>query len=302
MGELRTITPFRLVGATFSGSVVDNNYWIASSGSSSGSVVAVSSQVILTTGSITGGSSVIQSVRSARYIGGASNRYRSVLRLPDTGIAGNIRRWGAFTKTDGAFYQLSDSTFSIVTRKNSSDTTVSSGSFNGQYVTTYNLDTNIRGWEIYWTNAKVYFATGENIIHTVSANTDTWSDTMHLPIRTETSGTAGTNINVRSETIYRLGDAISQPTSFFFASAQTAGTQLKLGPGNLHSIVVNSVANTSVITLADSVNAATPVICAMTASNATTTPYVIDFKGLPFFNGLRLVVATANASLTLVYE
>jgi hypothetical protein len=40
----------------------------------------------------------------------------------------------------------------------------------------------------------------------------------------------------------------------------------------------------------------------MTVSPSTTTPYTLDLKGLPFYTGLRLIVATQNASLTLIYE
>lgn len=303
--EMRTVTPFRLVGSAFSGSVLDTNYWIGSSGSTSGSVVPVSSQVILTTGSFSGGSSVLQSVRTGRYIGGASNKFRMVMRLPDTGTTGNTRRWGAFSSTDGAFFQLSGSSLSVVTRKAGVDTPVLSGAFNGNLGSTYPLSTTVKTWEIYWTNSKVWFTVGGDLIHTVSASSDTWSDTLSLPVRAEDSASSSgssVNMNIRVATIYRLGSALSQPTSYYFPSGQTAGTNLKLGPGNLHSIVVNSVANTAVITLADSRGAATPVICTMVASNATTTPYTIDLKGLPFFNGLTLVVATANASATVIYE
>jgi hypothetical protein len=28
----------------------------------------------------------------------------------------------------------------------------------------------------------------------------------------------------------------------------------------------------------------------------------IDLKGIPFFTGLRLIVGTANASVTVIYE
>ena len=302
--EMRVVTPYRLVGTSFTGSVVDSNYWITSSGSTSGSVVGSGAQIILTTGSFSGGSSVVQSFRTGRYIGGASNKCRIIMRLPDTGTTGNTRRWGAFNSTDGAFYQLSGSTLSVVTRKTSIDTPVASGAFNGNLGLIYPLNTSVKTYEIYWNNSKVYFTIGGDLIHTVSANSTTWTDSLSLPIRLEDAGSSGStvNMNVRAATIYRLGSALSQPTSYYFAAGQTAGTNLKIGPGNLHSIVVNSVLNNGVITLADSVSGLTPAITVMTASNTTTTPYTIDFKGLPFFTGLTLGVGTANCSVTVVYE
>lgn len=300
--EMRVVIPYRLVGSSFTGSVVDTNYWITSSGSLSGSVVASGAQVILTTGSSTSGSSVLQSYRTARYVGGSSNKFRTVMRLPDTGIPGNTRRWGSFTPTDGAFFQLSGSAFSVVTRKAGSDNAITSGSFNGILGSTYPLDTNVKTWEIYWTNSKVFFAVGGDLIHTYAANTDTWSDTMNLPIRMENTSGSGINMNVRVATIYRLGNAVSQPTSYYHASGQTTGTNLKIGAGNIHGIALGVMTQNCVVTLADSVNAATPVIFSTGAMSANTVPSFIDLKGLPFFTGLRLIVSAANGIATVIYE
>ena len=302
--EMRTISPYRLVGAVFSGSTVDSNFWTVTTGSVSGSVVGTSAQIILTTGSHAAGASYVQSFRTARYIGGSSNRFRTVIRLPDTGTAGNTRRWGAFSTTDGAFFELAAGVLRVGVRKNSVDTRVDNGLFNGDYGLGITIPTTVSTWEIYWTNSKVWFVYAGELLHTYTASTTTWSDTLHLPVRYEdiNSSVSNTFLNVRTGSIHRLGSALSQPTSYYHASGQTAGVQLKYGPGNLISIIVNSVANTSVITLADSQSSTTPTIMTMTANNATTTPYSIDCKGLPFFTGLRLIVATDNASVTVVYE
>jgi hypothetical protein len=301
--EMRVVIPYRLVGSSFTGSVVDTNYWIASSGSASGSVVPLGSQVTLTTGSISGGSCVLQSYRVARYIGGSSSKFRTVIRLPDTGVTGNIRRWGAFNATDGAFFQLSGSSLSLVTRKTSIDTPVANGTFNGNLGTSYPLDTNVKTWEIYWTNSKVFFVVGGDLIHTMTASTDTWSDTMNLPIRMENGASgSGVNMNVRVATIYRLGNVASQPTSYYHAAGTTTGVNLKIGAGNLHSVVLGLGLANSIVTLVDSVNAATPVIFSTGALTANSDSRQLDFKGLPFFNGLRLIVSGANAIATVIYE
>jgi hypothetical protein len=301
--EMRVATPYRLVGSSFSGSVLDSVYWTESSGSTSGSVVPLGSQVTLTTGSFTGGSSVVQSFRVARYVGGASNRFRTVIRLPDIGAAGNTRRWGAFSSTDGAFFQLSGNTFSVVTRKGSSDTAVSSGSFNGNYGLSYTLDTNVKTWEIYWTNSKVFFTAGGDLLHVVTASSDTWSNAMDLPVRLEnSSGSASVLMNVRVATIYRLGSPLTQPTSYYHAAGQTAGTNLKLKAGNLHAISISSVTSGAILSLVDSVSTTTPVIFTTGAMPNNTNPFYIDFKGLPFFTGLRLIVSAQNCSATIIYE
>jgi hypothetical protein len=305
--EMRVVTPYRLVGSTFSGSTLDTNFW--TSGSGSGSSVVANGHVTVTTGSLANGGTSLQSVRSGRYIGSNSNRARMVIRISDTGSANNVRRWGAFTTTDGCFFELSETTFKVVTRKTGVDTPVASGSFNGQWGSTYTLDTNVKTWEIYWNNSKVFFTTGGHVIHTVSANTTTWSDTTTLPLRFENnnfgSSTSVLQLGIRSATITRLGNYLSQPTSYYQPLAQNAGTNLKIGAGNLHSVVFGGFINGAVFTLSDSTSGSSPVIFSSSLTSANNTagvPVSIDFKGLPFFTGLRLTVTSANASATIIYE
>jgi hypothetical protein len=54
--------------------------------------------------------------------------------------------------------------------------------------------------------------------------------------------------------------------------------------------------------LADSTTDATRPIYVYTATGALASPVSIDFKDLPFSTGLRLIVATGNAALTVIYE
>lgn len=306
--EMRVITPYRLVGSLFSGSALDANYWTAGSGS--GSIVIGNGQAILTTGSDTNGSSAIQSVRSARYVGGSSNRARFVLRMPDTGVANNTRRWGAFNTTSGAFFEISGSTPKVVTRKNSVDTPVLNGSFNGDYGTKVNLTdfTTVKTYEIYWNNSKVYFAISGALVHTVNASDTTWTDNVSLPLRVENlnsgSVVTNTNLHVRNAIISRLGSALSQPTSNY-TSGQTAGKLLKNGAGNLHSVIVGSQASTSVVTLYDGLTTGGNVLFSYTytqGTQANNQPFALDFKGIPFSTGLLLVIATANSNVTVIYE
>ena len=305
-GETRSIVPYRLVGSTFSGSVLDTNYW--TSGSGSGSIVLIGSQAIITTGSVSNGNQTMQSFRSARYVGGASNRSRIVMRLPDggSGTVNNTRRWGAFTVTDGAFFQLSGSTLGIITRKTGADSPISSGAFNGTLGTEYRLPLVVRTYEIYWNNSKVYFTINGEILHTVSADSATWTDTLSLPIRFENfnSGSSTTNVamNIRAATIYRLGAEQTQPTSFYFSGQAASGSQLKIGNGNLQAVIFSNILNNAVFTLSDSTTGTTPSIFSYTAGANSTLIQTIDFKGLPFFNGLRATCTTANVTCTIIYE
>jgi hypothetical protein len=302
--ELRTVTPYRLVGSLFSGSVIDDIFW--TTGSGSGSIVVGGGQAVLSTGSQINAGISLQSFRNARYIGGSSNRARIVMRLPDTGTTNNIRRWGAFTLTDGAFFELNGTTLKVITRKNSSDTAVDSGSFNGDMGLVIAIPTEVRTWEIYFNNSKVYFAINGVLLHTVAATSTTWSSTVSLPLRFENSnGNGSTSVvqmNVRNAVITRLGSAVSQPISYCFPSAQTAGINLKIGAGNLHSIIITGTTNNSVISLADSTSGSSPLIYTSTSTATTGVPVSLDFKGLPFYNGLRLIITAANSGATIIYE
>jgi hypothetical protein len=183
----------------------------------------------------------------------------------------------------------------------------SSGSFNGDMGATYlhNLIT-FKTYEIYYTSSHVYFVIDGELLHTFHSTIDAWADTMshYIYMDNVNSNQASTNnvIDCKVASIQRLGQLITQPMSYYLALGQTAGINLKLGPGNLHSIIINNVTNNAVITVADSTSAATPVIWKHTAGATSTAAYAIDCKGLPFHNGLRLVVATADASVTIIYE
>jgi len=294
-GEIRTVVPVRLVGGNFS-TDLDDNYWTSGG---TGLVTVANAEVILT------GATTLQSSRTARYIGGVGIRFRGVTQLSDLGVAGNYRRMGAFSTTDGAFFEISGTTFNLVTRKNSVDTKVSNGSFNGELGNTFMLDTNISAFEIYWTNSKVFFVNSDSIIHTVNADTTTWSATMNLPIRLENSGTTtNTAIYARSLSIFRLGNLLTQPTSKYF-SGQTAGVLYKNGPGNLHGMIIGAASNGSKITLYDGTSTGGTILFSTTTifpGGGNFNPISLDLKGIPFFTGLFMVVATANSSLSLLYE
>jgi hypothetical protein len=314
MGAIKTAHGVRLVGQTIV-DTVDSNYWISSGIVGAGAVSAASGEMTLTTGTPTvNGAIIVNSNRIARYIGGCPNYYRGNVVLPvvTTASAGfsNTRRWGAFNANDGYFFQAIQTnpattpTLSIVSRKGTNDTTVTS--FNGNYGSYFVLDNNVHTYEIWWTNKAAYFFIDDVLLHTIIALTTTAVGTPHLYVGLQTlnsgNNTAANTLVVRSSMIIRLGDLLTQPTSYYFAAGQTAGYNMKVGPGNLHEIIVNNETNNAVITISDSTSAATPIIWVHTAGATKSDAYELDFKGLPFFTGLRLTISGANASLTVIYE
>lgn len=304
MGEMRVVVPYRLVGTSFSGSVLDTNFWTSSLGTG-GTATVANAQCTLATGTTANNATSLQTVRTARYVGGSSNRYRSVIRIPDGGTANNTRKWGAFDGTDGAYFQLAGTTLSVVTIKGGSPTAVASGSFNGDLGAEYSLGANATTYEIYWTNSKVYFVIGGMTLHTISASAATWANTLHLPSRIENTNSGGSTTNISIEirvaTISRLGQAQTQPTSKY-QSGTTAGIICKTGAGTLHGAIISGVSNNSVVTIYDGTTVGGTVIWSSGSMGANTTPIPIDFKAIPFFTGLFFTITTANSNFFISYE
>jgi len=305
--ELRVTESVRLVGSSFSETTLDSNYWTIVSGTSATFIVSAA-QCTLSTGLSANANSILQSVRIARYVGGTSNRFRSQVRLDDNGTANNVRRWGMFNATDGAYYELSGTNLRLVTRRLGQNTIVSNGEFNGNTGSNINFTPNlIATYEIYYNNKKVYFSIDGDLIHTVYIQTMTWTGSMHLPIRFENFNINGASqnvvMNIRNAIINRFGSLMTQSTSRYI-SGTTAGTVCKIGPGNLNQIIMGGIVNGSVITIYDGISTGGSVIFSTTLNvgNADNRPVQLDFKGLPFFTGLFVVIATQNANLLMIYE
>lgn len=318
MDEMRIVTPFRLVGSTFVGSTMDTNFWTPSA--ASGATVAptqTNGEITVSTLTTANGTCNVQSVRTGRYVSGSSNRYRAVIQLSDTGNADNIRRWGAFATTGGAFFELNGTTVNICTAKtNLTDTAaaigdtgvyrVASANWNGS--TTVPTLTNANTYEIYWTNSKVYFVIGGVLVHTVAATGNTWADNISLPIRIECTNSNGSttarSVRCRTASVARLGNSSSNPT-WKYQSGTTAGVICKIGNGNLHSMTVGSPVSGSVVTIYDGITTGGSVIFSFTftaGAQSNNQPFTLEFDRLPFLTGLFLVIATQASNVTLVYE
>lgn len=298
--ELRVAISHRLVGGTYEGATLDTKYW-TNTNTVSGSGATANGILTLSTGTNSAATAVCQSVRNARYIGSAGNRYRGQIQLNNTGTTSNIRQWGCYSATDGAFYQLSGTSLNIVTRLNSVDTVVNSASWNGD--TTIPVLTNVNTYEIYYMNTKVYFTSGGVLKHTLSCTTSPWSATKNLPVRLETLNQGSTTNNTISSwvnTIVRLGDLETQSISFY-QTGQTTSV-LKLGAGTLHRVLIGGVATNAALTIYDNTSAAGTIIYSTGAMPNGTNPFSLDFDNLPFFTGLTVSTTSANANVTIIYE
>jgi hypothetical protein len=302
MDELRVANPVRLVGSTFTGSTIDPNFWTVTILASGGTIATADLTTMpgaLTLQSKTDGtgSVIVQSVRSGRYIGGSSNRYRAQVQFGDTGVANNTKRWGMFDGTNGAYFKLEGTAMSVCTMKGGVEVPVASAAWNGS--TTVPTLTNVNTYEIYITNAKVYFVIAGTMMHTATFSTTTWSATTTLPVRADNinaTNTTNTIMYIRVMTIYRLGELETLTT---FKRITTAATyNCKYGAGNLHRITLNNPTGT-LITIYDGIGVTTNIIGVINTP-ATANPTTLEYH-VPFSVGLT-IVTTGTWDATVIYE
>jgi hypothetical protein len=297
MGEMRVISPIRLVGTTFVGSTIDTNFWTATIFASGGTIATAvqgSGEIVLSSKTDSTGSVILQSVRKARYVGGSANRYRAQIQFGDTGKTDNTKRWGCFDGTDGAYFKLSGTTLSVCTLKASSETAVASASWNASTVTP--TLTNVNTYEIYITNGRVYFVINDVLVHTIIASSVTWTATTNLPVRADninSGNTTDTTMSIRVNTIYRLDHLETDSISKYVGTDTT--TVLKYGAGRLHRIV--NCDNVGSITLYDNTSAGGTIIATIDTSKVLGH---MEF-GCPFSLGLTLVTASSS-KVVVVYE
>ena len=373
MGEGRSVEPVRLVGGDFEGYTIDQSFWLAVASGAGAVATQAGSTLTLNAGTAAAGISSCYSLQRARYVGGSSNRYRSVVAI-DAGVANNTRRWGAsrianynftvsvgtptvgntysnnsqyFTilyingatvycygtgaptatgtltfvsgpgagnltytarttqsySTDGAWFQMSGTTFSIVTMIAGSPSVVSSGSFNGHNGYTFAPGTGTHTYEIYWTNSKVWFAVDGKLLHVVTAVTD-WTNYMTLHCFQDAVNsviTTSANLYVKVSTIYRLG---ALDTSSLYKNITSATTTIcKYGAGTFKRIVINNIV-AGTITVYDNWAAVGSIIGTITVPGGgggggfAGNTIVYD---VPFFFGLT-IVTSVGMDLTVIYE
>ena len=293
--SLRTAETYRLVGTIFSGTTLDPNFWTPTI-YNGGKITQTGGEVLLSTDGQVNATSSYRTVRSARYIGASANMYRAQIQQT-AGVTNNMRNWGAYSTTSGAFFKLEGTTMSVCTRKSSVSTCVPSTSWNSS---SFTLDTNVHTYEIYMNNKNVWFAIDDTVVHKVTASTATWSDTLTLPVNMENynmngaSGSATTSVRVA--TINRLGPLNTD--TIYFRGTTAATNVLKYGAGTLHRITLNNPGGT-LITVYDNTSAAGSVI-AVIDTPATANPVTLEYN-VPFSNGLT-IVTTGTWDYTVAYE
>jgi hypothetical protein len=230
-----------------------------------------------------------------------------VMQMGDAGSANNVRRWGIVdldatqNVTDGAFYSINGTTFSINTMRGSVLTTVSSGSFNGVYGATYTLDTNEHVYEIYYSPYAVYFSVDGELLHTIIANIIPWTNTVTLYCGMDNRNSSGSTTNhimyCRAFSISRLGNTESASLYKYIDTASTV--VCKYGAGRIHTIIIGTVSGNPTITVYDNTIALGTIIFSA-SPNTGVVPNDIPMN-CDFYTGLT-IVTTGTITITVIYE
>jgi len=298
--ELHASPMTRLIGTSFEGTTKDTNFWTESN-TGTGSVTQGSGTVTLATGATANSTSQYQTVRVGRRVGGNENVCRIFARMGDTGTANNIRNWGAFTVTDGFFFQLNGTTLNIVSRLNSSDTPVAQISWNQNNI--FTMDTNFHLYEIRLWAFAIYFYIDGVLVHQLIPTTTLFSRTINLPVtfQNNNSGGSTSNVSMIAETGYIIRCGNLQ-TESIYKNINTATTTIcKYGAGRLHSLVINSP-TPATITLYDNTSATAPIIGVITVATANDA-YSIPYN-CPFNTGLTILtnISSGTLDITAIYE
>lgn len=306
--ELAISPVYRMVGTNFDGDTKDTNFWTDGS-LRDGTVTQDGGEIELETNTTANGLALYQSVRKARFVAGSAQLMSGAANWVTAGTADNLRRVGAYTldvdldPDDGFFFQLSGTTFSVGYSRAESVTLVNSGSFNGNYGSTWSptADTYYRITIEFTPMGALWYING-TLLHKIGMAH--MSDFMTLPITIENENTGDSTTEVVFDSvglyIARQGELQTNPTSKRVSG--TSETQFKYGAGTLKGAIISAVANGADINIYDGTSTGDTLIWASGNLASKTEPFNIDFYGLPFSDGLFLEIDDSNADVVLVYE
>jgi hypothetical protein len=196
---------------------LDANMWTTTS-ASGGTATSTGGEAVLATTTSTTGSVVLAGRQLQNYMPGQVHWFNSAIRLGDTGTAGNIRRFGAFTISgttpqEGAYFELSGTTLNAVTVKAGTPTATASGSWSKFSTAPFTLDTNYHFFEIRYTGNTVWFIIDNVLRHVTTTTSVPITTTLNWPItlqNTKTSGASDITLAARNVGLGRFG-APKQP-------------------------------------------------------------------------------------------
>ena len=163
--DARVAQPFRLLGQYFVGTTIDSIFWTSAVSGAAAANTQATGILTLASGTANSGYAQITTVGRARFIFMHPHVWRAAIRIPDTTVALNTRRWGAFdlgvapAVNDGLYFELSAAgVLSVCVASGGTVTSVASGSFN--VTPTYELDSNVHAYEIHYFVMQAQFFIG----------------------------------------------------------------------------------------------------------------------------------------------
>jgi len=257
--------------------------------------------VITLSTTTTDSTSVLTSVRRARFVAGSAMLFQGGF-ASSAAVANNTRRIGAYDDDNGVFAQLAGTTFSIGTRKDgaANDILVNSGSFNGDMGVSFApVADKYYKLTIEYSPLAAYFYVNGKLLHSVTGGN--YSDTMTLPARMENNndGTdAATTFKSIGIYIARQGELVTNPAYTNITTSTT--TICKYGAGVLRRIVVNDPSQDFGAVIYDNTSATAPIMASISLGTKAVAPASIEYE-VGFSNGLT-VVTNAACDITIVYE
>lgn len=290
-GELHTITPTRLVGGVFSGTAL-SSYFFTVTNTAGGTTTLSNGSVILATNTTANGATKLSTSQIARFVGGTSNRFYGRIYLGDAGTTNNTRRWGLMGagNTDGIYFKLSGTIFSVCTLKGGVETSTT--------ITAPTL-TNLNLYEIDYNSGEIYFLINGVVVSTLTF-TAPYTNTLQFFafIDNVNSASSTTNVTISSLniTVYRLGNFETQPVQAHITTANTYN--LKYGPGVLHKITLNNPGGTTLIVYDSTTGSGTVLASINTPAQANPITLAYDFQ---FSTGLT-VVSTGTWDANVIFQ
>lgn len=310
--ELNISPVYRLVGTTFSGDIIDPNFW-TSSELRDATVEQSGGAIMINTGTTALGYGKLTSVRKGRFVAGSAMIFSGLFAFKTAGTANNVRRCGAYTTSavveagtnvvDGYFFQLYGTVFGVGYRNEMGTiTVVTSGSFNGNIGVSYTPPSGGAAVKlsIEYTPAGVFWYIGNKLLHKMNASKKSSTDTLPITMENENYGGAlADDIEFETSGVYigRQGELNTNKTYKWIGAD---GTHiLKYGAGVLDQVIVSD--NKGLVTIYDGVTATVGTeICILDTAQGSNPLGSVHF-GAPFNEGLT-IVTTGNIFITVVYE
>jgi hypothetical protein len=266
-----------------------------------GSVAIASGRLEIKTGTTANSTAAMTSEVLGRFMSGSHQVFRAGIKIADSGVTNNKRRWGAYDATSGYFFELDGTTLYAVSRRDSTDTRVASSAWSE--ITTFGNGTgqSARYEIIYFGNTALFMVNGETH-HRMSGEVGGLPRTngTNFPNKFEcnNSGGATTDVTliVTGTSQQRYGPDQVVPRMKNIAGAAT--TVVKSDAGNLHRVIVNNGSGANTATLYDNTAASGTVIATIAVNKLQGS---VDFGGV-FSTGLTVVTTGADTDITVVYD